>query len=102
MSWRMGPRAYIVYILASRRNGTLYTGFSGDPVGRIWQHKNEWFEGFTKTYGVKRLVWYELHEDPEAAILREKRIKEWQRAWKIRLIEERNPHWRDLYPELTG
>jgi putative endonuclease len=95
-------KVFIVYIMASRKNGTLYVGVSGDPVARIWQHKNDWFEGFTKRYGVKRLVWYEVHEDAEAAIQREKRLKEWHRAWKIRLIEARNPDWRDLYLELTG
>jgi putative endonuclease len=95
-------KVFIVYIMASRKNGTLYVGVSGDPEVRIWQHKNDWFEGFTKRYGVKRLVWYEVHEDAEAAIQREKRLKEWHRAWKIRLIEARNPDWRDLYPEVTG
>jgi len=99
--WRWA-KVFIVYILASRKNGTLYVGVSSNPVGRIWQHKNDWFEGFTKQYGVKRLVWYEAHENAEAAIQREKRLKEWQRAWKIRLIEERNPDWRDLYGEVTG
>ncbi len=95
-------KVFIVYIMASRRNGTLYVGVSSNPVGRIWQHKNDWFEGFTKQYGVKRLVWYEVHGDAEAAIQREKRLKEWHRAWKIRLIEARNPDWRDLYGEVTG
>ena len=71
--------------MASRKNGTLYVGVSGDPEVRIWQHKNDWFEGFTKRYGVKRLVWYEVHEDAAAAIQRE------HRAWKVRLIEARNP-----------
>jgi putative endonuclease len=94
-------KIFIVYIMASRKNGTLYVGVSSNPLGRIWQNKNDWFEGFTKRYGVKRLVWYEVHEDAEAAIQREKRLKEWHRAWKIRLIEARNPDWRDLYPELT-
>ena len=65
----------------------------------IWQHKNDWFEGFTKRYGVKRLVWYEVHED---AIQREKRLKEWHTAWKIRLIEARNPDWRDLYLDIAA
>ena len=88
--------------MASRKNGTLYVGVSGDPEVRIWQHKNDWFEGFTKRYGVKRLVWFEVHEDAEAAIQQEKQLKEWHRAWKIRFIEARNPEWRDLYPEVTG
>ena len=95
-------KTFIVYLMANRKNGTLYCGVSDNPVGRIWQHKNNWFEGFTKRYGVKQLVWYEVHESAEAAITREKQIKEWQRAWKIRLIEARNPDWRDLYKELTG
>lgn len=93
---------FIVYIMASRRNGTLYVGATGNPAGRIWQHRNAVVDGFTKRYGVKTLVWYEAHESREFAFWREKQIKEWQRAWKIRLIEERNPGWRDLYGELTG
>jgi putative endonuclease len=95
-------RVYMVYILASRKNGTLYVGVAGSPVGRIWQHKSEYFEGFTKRYGVKRLVWFELYGDPQSAIAREKHLKEWQRAWKIRLIEETNPDWRDLYADIGG
>jgi putative endonuclease len=95
-------KVYMVYIMASRRNGTLYVGFTGNPVGRVWQHRNNWFEGFTKRYGVHRLVWFETSESAEAAIRREKQIKEWHRAWKIRLIEETNPDWRDLYPEIGG
>jgi len=98
----MGPKTFIVYILASRKNGTLYIGVSGQPEQRIWQHREGWFEGFTKRYGVKRLVWYEFHEDASAAIQREKQLKEWQRAWKIRLIEETNPDWTDLWWRLTG
>jgi putative endonuclease len=95
-------KIYMVYIMASRRNGSLYVGFTGNPVGRVWQHRNNWFEGFTKRYGVHRLVWFEAHESAETAIRREKQIKEWHRAWKIRLIEEGNPDWRDLYPEIGG
>jgi len=95
-------KIFIVHMMASRKNGTLYVGVGSDPVGRIWQHKNDWFEGFTKRDGVKRLVWDEVHEDAEAAIQREKQLKEWHRAWKIRLIEARNPDWRDPYPEVTG
>lgn len=91
-----------VYILASQRNGTLYVGVSSDLVQRVWQHKNELMEGFSKDYGTKLLVWYEMHEEMYAAITREKQIKEWQRAWKIRLIEEMNPYWNDLYLELTA
>ena len=88
-------------MLASKRNGTLYVGVTSDPVQRIWQHKNGLVEGFTKRYGVHMLVWYEVHETMEGAIMREKAIKEWHRAWKIRLIEEINPAWRDLYGEIV-
>jgi len=93
--------SYCVYILASRRNGTLYTGVTSDLIGRIWQHKNEVTPGFTSKYDVKILVWFETHLDIHAAITREKRIKRWRRAWKLRLIEEMNPQWLDLYEQLT-
>jgi putative endonuclease len=89
-----------VYILASRRNGTLYVGVTSDVIKRVWEHKNDVVEGFTRKYGVHTLVWYELHESMEAAITREKRIKEWKRQWKIDLIETSNPEWRDLYASL--
>ena len=89
-----------VYILASQRNGTLYIGVTSDLVQRIWQHKNDVVEGFTKEYGVHLLVWYELHEDMESAIIREKRLKKWNREWKLRLIEEKNPNWQDLYESI--
>lgn len=89
-----------VYILASQRNGTLYIGVTSDLVQRVWQHKNDVFEGFTKEYGVHMLVWYELHEDMETAIIREKRLKKWNREWKLRLIEEKNPEWKDLYDSI--
>jgi putative endonuclease len=95
-------KTFIVYFMANRKNGAIYTGVTGNPVGRIWQHRNEVFDGFTQRYGLHRLVWWEAHEGPETAIRREKQLKQWQRAWKIRLIEERNPGWRDLYAELTG
>ena len=88
-------------MLASKRNGTLYVGVSSDPVQRVWQHKNGLMKGFTKRCGVHILVWYEVHETMEGAIMREKAIKEWHRAWKIRLIEESNPTWRDLYGEIV-
>ncbi len=90
----------VVYILASQRNGTLYIGVTSDLAQRIWQHKNDVFEGFTKKYGVHLLVYYEQHEDMENAIIREKRLKKWNREWKIRLIEENNPNWNDLYDSL--
>ena len=86
-----------VYILASKRNGTLYAGVTSDLVKRTWERKNNVVEGFTKRYGVHVLVWYELHENMESAILREKRLKEWKRAWKLELIESTNPNWQDLY-----
>lgn len=86
-----------VYLLASRRNGTLYVGVTSDLLKRVWEHKNHVVEGFTKRYGVDRLVWYELHESMESAIRREKAIKEWKRAWKLELIERANPEWTDLY-----
>ncbi len=89
-----------VYLLASQRNGTLYVGVTSDLVQRIWQHKNDLAEGFTKRYGVHMLVWYEECGTMEAAISRERAIKEWKRAWKIRLIENRNPEWKDIYNEL--
>ena len=90
-----------VYILASKRNGTLYVGVTSDLVKRIWEHKNNMIEGFTKRYMVKHLVWYELHENMESAIVREKRIKDWKRAWKLELIESKNPDWLDLYDTIV-
>ena len=89
-----------VYMLASRRNGTLYVGVTSDLVKRIWEHKDDAVEGFTRRYKVHMLVWYEVHESMMSAIAREKAMKEWHRAWKVRLIEKDNPDWRDLYQEL--
>jgi putative endonuclease len=86
-----------VYLLASRRNGTLYVGVTSDVVKRVWEHKEDFVDGFTKRYAVHTLVWYELHESMEVAIRREKVIKEWKRRWKLELIEKQNPEWRDLY-----
>jgi putative endonuclease len=86
-----------VYILASKQNGTLYTGVTSDLVKRVWEHKNDIIDGFTKRYGVHRLVWYELHSNMRSAIEREKRIKNWKRKWKLELIESINPNWQDLY-----
>ena len=94
------PKAGYVYLLASRRNGTLYTGVTSDLIQRVWNHKHDIHEGFTKQYQVHRLVYFEAHQDIRDAIIREKQIKKWKRAWKIRLIEERNPEWRDLFDEL--
>jgi putative endonuclease len=89
-----------VYILASKRNGSLYIGVTSNLVGRIWQHKQGIFDGFTKRYGINQLVYYETCPRMEDAIVREKQLKEWHRAWKLRLIEEDNPDWRDLWPEV--
>ncbi len=86
-----------VYILASKRNGTLYVGVTSNLVKRIWEHKNNFTEGFTKRYEIHHLVWYEMHEDMDSAIQREKRVKGWKRAWKLELIENANPLWKDLY-----
>ncbi|MCW3848906.1 GIY-YIG nuclease family protein [Sphingomonas sp. LB-2] len=85
-----------VYIVASRRNGTLYTGVTSDLIARIHQHRSKSFKGFTAEYGADRLVWFEMHGEMESAIVREKRIKEWKRAWELALIEAANPTWRDL------
>jgi len=95
------PKHPCVYILASRRNGTLYAGVTSDLVKRVWEHKNDVVEGFTKRYGVHMLVWFELHENMLDAITREKTIKEWKRKWKLDLIEAANPDWRDLYFDLV-
>ena len=99
---RKRPSAMIpcVYILASKRNGTLYTGVTSDLVRRVWEHKNDLVAGFSQRYGTHLLVWFERHETMGSAIVRERRLKEWKRSWKLRLIEEENPAWRDLYPEI--
>lgn len=88
---------YAVYILASKRNGTLYTGVTNNLLRRIWEHKNNIVEGFTKKYNVHLLVPYELFTDIRLALAREKGIKQWTRAWKTQLIEKDNPLWKDLY-----
>ena len=97
----MLTRSYFVYLLASRRNGTLYVGVTNDLMRRVCQHKQGLVEGFTKRYGVKMLVWYEQTESIESAVLREKQIKRWNRDWKIELIRASNPQWRDLYEEIA-
>ncbi|HJT99299.1 MAG TPA: GIY-YIG nuclease family protein, partial [Rhodanobacteraceae bacterium] len=91
-----------VYILANTPNGTLYIGVTSNLIKRVAEHKADLVEGFTKKYRVHDLVWYELHESMESAILREKTLKEWRRNWKIRLITQTNPAWHDLYPDLTA
>jgi putative endonuclease len=94
-------RNYYVYLLASRRNGTLYIGVTNDLTKRVWQHKEGLIEGFTKKYGIQLLVWFEHTESIEAAIAREKQIKKWNRSWKIELIEAGNPDWKDLYAQIA-
>ena len=95
----MGKQFY-VYILASRRNGTLYVGMTSNLIQRIWQHKEKLVDGFTKKYSITKLVYYDVTESMESAIAREKQIKGWTRAKKLVLIEGRNPEWRDLSDEL--
>ena len=95
-------KTYYVYIMASKKNGTLYTGVTNDLIRRVWQHKNDINEGFTKKYGVHRLVWYEATNDVRGAIQREKQMKKWRRQWKINLIEEEDPDWSDPYDALLG
>ena len=86
-----------VYMVASKRNGTLYVGVTSNVAKRVWEHKNNVVEGFTRRYGLHRLVWYEVHETMESAIVREKRIKSWRRIWKLELIEAAHPDGEDLY-----
>ena len=93
---------YYIYIMASKRNGTLYTGVTNNLLKRVYEHKNDLVEGFTKRYGVNRLVYYEHVEDINSAIQREKRLKKWRRQWKVDLIKQANPGWKDLYNELVG
>jgi putative endonuclease len=90
-----------VYVMASKPNGTLYIGVTGDLPKRVWEHKNDSVDGFTKRYGVHRLVYYELHADMLSAIAREKQMKKWNRAWKLELIETQNPQWNDLSEEIV-
>ena len=87
-------------MLCSQRNGTLYVGVTSDLIKRVYEHKNNLVAGFTKKYNVHSLVWYEVHDSAETAIQREKQIKKWERPWKLRLIEELNPQWKDLYDDL--
>lgn len=93
-------KSYFVYIMASKKNGTLYIGITNDLIRRVFEHKNDLIDGFTKRYKVHNLVYYEFTNDAEAAILREKQLKRWKRKWKIELIEEMNPGWKDLFDEL--
>ncbi len=95
-------KEYYVYILASRRNGTLYVGVTSDLIKRVWEHKNKVVEGFTCKYDVSRLVHFEQFRDPENAVRREKRLKKYKRKWKLDLIEKDNPEWKDLYESLVS
>jgi len=92
---------FFVYILASRRNGTLYIGMTDSLARRVWEHRSGVVPGFTKQYGVKTLVWYEPHNSREFAFQRERQLKKWNRKWKLELIERTNPTWKDLFDELT-
>jgi putative endonuclease len=98
----MGARSFYVYILASQIGSTLYIGVTNDLIRRVVEHKSKLIESFTEKYDVARLVYFEQFDDPENAIKREKRLKKWNRAWKIRLIEENNPNWDDLYQQIAG
>ena len=91
-----------VYMLVSSRLGTLYIGVTSDLIARTWQHREHLIEGFTAKYDVTQLVWYELHATMDAAITRERQLKKWNRAWKVRLIEDVNPSWRDLWGDVVG
>ena len=93
---------FFIYILASQKNGTLYIGVTSDLIKRIWEHKESLVDGFTKKYNVKKLVYYEQHQNAQSAIQREKRLKTWKRKWKLELIEKINPRWIDLYDGLLG
>jgi putative endonuclease len=93
-------KQFYVYLLCSKRNGTLYTGVTSDLLKRVYEHKNNLVEGFTKKYNVHCLVWYEVHESAESAITREKQIKKWKRAWELKLIEQNNLEWNDLYEKV--
>jgi putative endonuclease len=95
-------KQFFVYILCSKRNGTLYTGVTSNLLKRVYEHKNDLVEGFTKKYGIHCLVWYEAHGSAETAIPREKQIKKWNRQWKLELIKQGNPDWNDLYDELVN
>ena len=98
-----GPHrmAFYVYMLANKRNGTIYIGLTDDLVKRAWQHRSEMLRGFTRRYGVKMLVWYEQHKSRESAFMRERQMKKWNRVWKLEAIEKMNPGWRDLWEEVS-
>lgn len=100
MSFPYKRMDYYVYILTSYKNGTLYIGVTDNLVRRVWEHKNDLVKGFTEKYGVHNLVYYEVHQDIEQAILKEKQLKKWNRNWKIKLINKTNPSWSDLYENI--
>ena len=93
-------KSFYIYILANKRNGTLYIGITSDLIKRIGEHKNKVIKGFTKKYSIDKLVYYEHHDTAESAINREKRLKDWDRKWKLELIEKSNPAWKDLYKDI--
>jgi putative endonuclease len=93
-------KKFYVYILCSKRNGTLYTGVTSNLIKRVYEHKNNLVGGFTQKYNVHRLAWYEIHDSAESALNREKQIKRWKRVWKLELIERENPQWNDLYENI--
>lgn len=93
--------SYFVYIMTNKAFGTLYIGVTNDLIRRVWEHKEKIIEGFTKRYGLDRLVYYEVHDSIESAIRREKQVKEWKRNWKLRQIMDMNPEWNDLYETIT-
>jgi putative endonuclease len=95
-------KTFYVYMMASKKNGTLYIGVTNDLVRRVWEHKHNIIQGFTQKYNIHKLVWFEATSDINAAIVREKRMKKWRRQWKIDLIEKENPEWVDLYDEICA
>jgi putative endonuclease len=97
----MGEKLFCVYMMASGRRGTLYVGVTADLVGRAYMHRNHVLPGFTERYEITQLVWYEVHGTAESAIIREKRLKKWRRAWKVELIEATNPRWDDLWDRIV-
>ena len=98
----MANKHYYVYIMASKQLGMLYIGVTSNLIKRVYEHKNDLVDGFSKKYGIHRLVWFEMHESAESAISREKQIKKWNRKWKLELIDNHNPLWEDLYEKLNS
>ncbi len=95
-------RLFFVYIMTNRPNGILYIGMTNDLIRRVFEHKNKFVDGFTKKYGLDKLVYHEVYHDPETALYRERCMKAWKRAWKVKHILQTNPEWNDLYPQLVG